>query len=161
MICWKNKLEIAAEPYPEFNFASESEMEDGIKRVYFQHVMDKVVELVKENNPDWFDMHKEVFFETTDYMFELTYDENTFSKLFYEALGFMGRNFRYRDDDRFLPLEYFINRYISEQSLDMEHYFLHNTLLKLTNTNNSLVIIDTKGEISRKKSILTTIHGRP
>jgi len=53
--------------------------------------MDKVVERVKENNPDWFEMHKEVFFETTDYMFELTYDEDTFSKLFYEAFGFMGR----------------------------------------------------------------------
>jgi hypothetical protein len=85
---------------------------------------------------------------------------NTFSKLFYEALGFMGRNFRFRDDEKFLPLEYFINRYIGEQSLDLEHYFLHNTLLKLTNTNNLLIIIDTKGEMSRKKSILTTIHGR-
>ena len=122
--------------------------------------MDKVVERVKENNPDWFDMHKEVFFETTDYMFELKYNVDTFSKLFYEALGFMGRNFRFRDDERFLPLKYFISRYISEQSLDLEHYFLHNTLLKLTDTNNSLVIIDTKGEMSRKKSILTTIHGR-
>ena len=60
-------------------------MEDGIKRVSFQHVMDKVVESVKENNPDWFDMHKEVFFETTDYMFELTQDEDNFSKQFYEA----------------------------------------------------------------------------
>jgi len=79
----------------------------------------------------------------------------TFSKHFYEALGFMGRNFRFRDDEKFLPLEYFINRYISEQSLDLEHYFLHNTLLKLTNTNNSLIIIDTKGEMSRKKSFLT------
>ncbi len=28
------------------------------------------------------------------------------------------------------------------------------------NTNNSLLIIDTKGEMSRKKSFLTTIHGR-
>lgn len=156
----ENKLEITAEPYPGFNFASDSKMDDGIKRVYFQHVMDKVVERVKENNPDWFEMHKEVFFETTDYMFELTYDRDTFSKQFYEALGFMGRNFRFRDDEKFLPLEYFINRYISEQSLDLEHYFLHNTLLKLTNTKNSLIIIDTKGEMSRKKSILTTIHGR-
>ena len=82
---------------------------------------------------------------------------DTFRKQFYEALGFMGRNFRYRDDERFLPLKYFINRYISEQSLDLEHYFLHNTLLKLANTNNSLIIIDTKGEMSRKKSILTKI----
>ena len=135
-------------------------MDDSIKRVSFQHVMDKVVGSVKENNPVWFEMHKEVFFEMADYMFELTYDMNTFSKLFYEALGFMGRNFRFRDDEKFLPLEYFINRYISEQSLDLEHYFLHNTLLKLTNTNNSLIIIDTKGEMSRKKSIITTIHGR-
>lgn len=47
--------------------------------------------LLKENNPDWFDMHKEVFFETTDYMFELIYDENTFREQFYEALGFMSR----------------------------------------------------------------------
>jgi hypothetical protein len=54
-------------------------------------------------------------------------------------------------------LKYFIGRYISEQSLDLEHYFLHNTLLKLTGTNNSLIIIDTKGEMSRKKSILTKI----
>jgi hypothetical protein len=84
-------------------------MEDGIKGVSFQHVMDKVVESVKENNSDWFDMHKEVFFETTDYMFKLTYDEDTFSKQFYEALGFMGRNFRFRDDENFLPLEYLIN----------------------------------------------------
>jgi hypothetical protein len=81
-------------------------MDDSIKRVSFQHVMDKVVGSVKENNPDWFEMHKEVFFEMADYMFELTYDMNTFSKLFYEALGFMGRNFRFRDDEKFLPLEY-------------------------------------------------------
>jgi hypothetical protein len=115
------------------------------------------LEGINKRLKEWFDMHKDVFFETSDYMFELTYDKNTFRKLFYEALGFMGRNFRYRDDDRFLPLEYFINRYVSEQSLDLEHYFLHNTLLKLAGTNNSLVIIDTKGKISRKKCILTKI----
>ena len=33
-------------------------MDDDIKRVYFQHVMDKVVERLKENNPDWFDIHR-------------------------------------------------------------------------------------------------------
>jgi hypothetical protein len=122
--------------------------------------MDKVVELLKENNPDWFDMHKKVFFEATDYMFEMMHDESTFRKQFYETLGFMGRNFRYRDDERFLPLEYFINRYISEQSLDLEHYFLYSMLLKLTDMNNSLIIIDTKGEMSGKKGVLTTTHGR-
>ena len=82
-------------------------MEDGIKRVYFQHVMDKVVERVKENNPDWFDMHKEVFFETTDYMFEL---------------------------------KYLISRYISEQSLDLEHYCIERAYLHQWNEYPGVVL---------------------
>ena len=41
--------------------------------------------------------------DTTERIIELLRDdENTFSKQFYEAPGFMGRNFRYRDDERVL-----------------------------------------------------------
>lgn len=47
----------------------------------------------------------------------MEYTEAEYSERLYNSIGFLGRNFRYRDSDDFMNLKYFIQRYISDATL--------------------------------------------
>jgi len=64
--------------------------------------------------------HSFNFEKMTDGMFEMEYDELTFRIRLYEAIGFLGRNLRYADTPSFYRLQYFIQRYLSDATLDLE-----------------------------------------
>ena len=64
--------------------------------------------------------HSFNFEKMTDGMFEMEYDELTFRIRLYEAIGFLGRNLRYSDTPSFYRLQYFIQRYLSDATLDLE-----------------------------------------
>jgi hypothetical protein len=123
-------------------------------------VLQEVSAYVREHTPDWFSEHQRVFREQTEGMFSMGYDEAEFADRFYESIGYLGRNARYRDDDEFYRLRYFIKRYLSEASLLLEMRFVHQCFTALKGYDINAAIIDTMGIDNRMDSILSTYHGR-
>jgi hypothetical protein len=96
----------------------------------------------------------------TEKMFEMEYDELTYRKKLYEAIGFLGRNLRYSDSPSFQDLQYFIQRYLSDATIDLEFRHLWKLYEDLTGHKTPLIIIDSIGIDSRKKSLFAKVHGR-
>lgn len=128
--------------------------------VDLSNVLKEVSEFVRETTPGWFDEHIALFKQQTDGMFDMEYSEDEFAERFYEAIGFLGRNLRYRDSEKFWNLRYFIQRYVTEAALMMEFKFMHRCMERLSGNKVEAVILDTIGIEGRKKSILATYHGR-
>jgi hypothetical protein len=112
---------------------------------------------VRASNPTWFSEHMHLFKERTDGMFLMEYTEEEFAQRLYDSIGFLGRNFRYRDSENFLNLQYFLQRYAA---LRLELKFIHRCIEQITNTKIEGVVIDTMGIDALIKSILSTYHGR-
>jgi hypothetical protein len=129
-------------------------------RIPFQQVQNQVSGLIADHNPEWFQIHKEIFEKMTDGMFEMEYDELTFRIRLYEAIGFLGRNLRFSDSPSFSRLQYFIQRYLSDATLDLEFRYLWKVYENLTGHKTPLIIIDSMGINSRRKSLFAKIHGR-
>jgi hypothetical protein len=110
--------------------------------------------------PSWFSEHQQLFKMQTDDLFSMEYAEVDFAERLYNSIGFLGRNFRYRDSDTFMNLKYFIQRYISDATLRLELKFIHKCIEQITNRRIEGVVIDTMGVDARIKSILSTYHGR-
>ena len=123
-------------------------------------VLETVSSHVRRTIPDWFTQHKDLFRDQTDGMFSMEYDEEAFARRLYDAVGFLGRNFRYRDSERFRNLHYFIQRYLTEATLRLELRLIHHCIAKLTGRPVEGVVIDTMGVEGRKTSILASYHGR-
>ena len=123
-------------------------------------VLREVSNHVRETSPGWFDEHIALFNQQTDSMFDMEYTEEEFSERFYEAVGFLGRNLRYRDSEKFWNLRYFIQRYVTEAALTVELKFIHRCMERINGNKVEAVILDTIGVEGRKKSILATYHGR-
>ncbi|WP_143311635.1 hypothetical protein, partial [Candidatus Methanoperedens nitratireducens] len=123
-------------------------------------VLMEVSKHVRENTPGWFDEHIALFKQQTDGMFNMEYTEDDFAERLYDAIGFLGRNLRYRDSERFWNLRYFIQRYATEAALRLEFKFIHRCMESLSGNKVEAVILDTIGIEGRKKSILATYHGR-
>ena len=111
-------------------------------------------------NSGWFEEHVSLFRKQTDGLFSMEYTEEEFADRLYAAIGFLGRNFRYRDSQEFWNLKYFIQRYLTEEQLILELKFIHRCMTSLKWKNTSMAVIDTMGINSRKKRILSTYHGR-
>ncbi len=126
----------------------------------FQQVQNQVAGLVTEHNPQWLQSHREIFETMTDGMFEMEYNELTFRTKLYDAIGFLGRNLRYSDSPAFYNLQYFIQHYLSDATLDLEFRHLWKVYEDLTGHKTSLIIIDSMGIDSRRKSLFAKIHGR-
>ncbi len=88
-------------------------------------VLKEISTYVRETTPGWFDEHIALFKQQTDGMFRMEYNEEEFAERLYEAIGFLGRNLRYRDSERFWNLRYFIQRYVTEATLRLEFKFIH------------------------------------
>ena len=123
-------------------------------------VLKKVSKYVRATNSEWFEEHVRLFRKQTDSLFSMEYNEDEFAGRLYAAFGFLGRNFRYRDSQEFLNLKYFVQRYLTEEQLILELKFIHRCMASLRENNTSMPVIDTMGINSRKKSILSTYHGR-
>ncbi|CEG12473.1 hypothetical protein MSIBF_A2330005 [groundwater metagenome] len=128
--------------------------------INFLDVLKEVSKYVRAMNSGWFEEHVSLFRKQTDGLFSMEYAEEKFADRLYAAIGFLGRNFRYRDSQEFWNLKYFIQRYLTEEQLILELKFIHRCMTSLKSKNTSMVVIDTIGINSRKKSILSTYHGR-
>jgi hypothetical protein len=133
---------------------------EKIYEIPFQQVQNHVSGLVADHNPTWFQSHKELFEKMADGMFEMEYDELTFRIRLYEAIGFLGRTLRFSDSPSFYRLQYFIQRYVSDATLDLEFRHLWKVYEDLTGHKTSLIIIDSMGIDSRRKSLFAKVHGR-
>ncbi len=129
-------------------------------KIPFQQVQNQVAGLVSDHNPAWFQSHQEIFENITDGMFEMEYDELTFRTKLYDAIGFLGRNLRYSDSSSFHGLQYFIQRHLSDATLDLEIRHLWKVYENLTMHKTPLIIIDSMGIDSRRKGFFAKIHGR-
>ncbi len=123
-------------------------------------ILKEVSTYIRSSNPSWFKEHDELFKRQTDGLFWIEYTEEEFAKRLYDSIGFLGRNFRYRDSDEFFRLKYFIQRYISDATLKLELRFIHQCIEKLSNKKIECVVVDTMGIDARIKSILSDYHGR-
>ncbi len=115
---------------------------------------------VRTVNTSWFSEHHQLFKMQTDDLFSMEYEEGDFAERLYNSIGFLGRNFRYRDSDNFMNLKYFIQRYISDATLRLELKFIHKAIDQITNRRIEGVVIDTMGVDARIKNILSSYHGR-
>ena len=129
-------------------------------KIPFQQVQNQVSELVADHNPEWFQSHQEIFKNMTDGMFEMEYNEATFRTKLYQAIGFLGRNLRYSDSPSFSGLQYFIQRYLNDAAIDIEFKHLWKFYEDITGHKTPIIIIDSMGIDSRKKSLFARIHGR-
>ena len=123
-------------------------------------ILKEVSLYVRTVNTSWFSEHQQLFKMQTDDLFSMEYAEVDFAERLYNSIGFLGRNFRYRDSDTFMNLKYFIQRYISDATLRLELKFIHKCIEQITNRKIEGVVIDTMGVDARIKSILSTYHGR-
>jgi len=123
-------------------------------------ILNEVSICIRNSNPTWFKEHQRLFKEQNDGLFSIEYTEDEFADRFYNSIGFLGRNFRYRDSEEFFSLKYFIQRYVSDATLRLELKFLHQSIEQITNKKIECVVIDTMGVDARIKSILSTYHGR-
>ncbi len=129
-------------------------------KIPFQQVQNQVAGIVADHNLAWFQSHQEIFEKMTDHMFEMEYDELTFRTKLYDAIGFLGRNLRYSDSPSFQGLQYFIQRYLSDATLDLEISHLWKVYENLTMHEIPLIIIDSMGIDSRRKGFFSKKHGR-
>ncbi len=129
-------------------------------KIPFQQVQNQVAGIVADYNPTWFQSHQEIFEKMTDHMFEMEYDELTFRTKLYDAIGFLGRNLRYSDSPSFHGLQYFIQRHLSDATLDLEIKHLWEVYENLTMHEIPLIIIDSMGIDSRRKGFFSKKHGR-
>jgi hypothetical protein len=129
-------------------------------KIPFQQVQNQILGIVADHNPTWFQDHQQIFDRMTDGMFEMEHDELTFRTKLYDAIGFLGRNLRYSDSPSFQGLQYFIQRYLSDATLDLEFRHLWKLYEDLTGHKTPLIIIDSIGIDSRKKSLFAKVHGR-
>src|SRR3989337_341197 len=123
-------------------------------------ILKEVSLYVRTVNTSWFSEHQQLFKMQTDDLFSMEYSEADFAERLYNSIGFLGRNFRYRDSDNFMNLKYFIQRYISDATLRLEWKFINKCIEQITNRKIEGVVIDTMGVDARIKSILSTYHGR-
>ena len=123
-------------------------------------ILKEVSSYVRSVNTSWFSEHQQLFKMKTDDLFSMEYTEVDFAERLYNSIGFLGRNFRYRDSDEFMNLKYFIQRYISDATLRLELKFIHKCIEQITNRKIEGVVIDTMGVDARIKSILSIYHGR-
>ncbi len=146
--------------YADGNFYEEVEDTTLPEWIDLSCVLKEVSKYVRENTPGWFDEHIALFKQQTDGMFNMEYTEDDFAERLYDAIGFLGRNLRYRDSEKFWNLRYFIQRYATEASLRLEFKFIHRCMERLSGNKVEAIILDTIGIEGRKKSILATYHGR-
>src|SRR4030065_1737954 len=128
-------------------------------KIPFQQVQNQVAGIVADHNPAWFQSHQEIFEKMTDHMFGMEYDESTFRTKLYEAIGFLGRNLRYSDSPSFHGLQFFIQRHLSDATLDLEIKHIWKVYENLTMHEIPLLIIDSMGIDSRRKGFFAKIHG--
>jgi hypothetical protein len=145
---------------PSLGDEEEETDHQSVDKIPFYQVQKQVSELVADHNPEWFQRHHEIFDKMTEKMFEMEHDESTFRTKLYEAIGFLGRNLRYSDSPSFQGLQYFIQRYLSDATLDLEFRHLWKVYEDLTGHKTPLIIIDSMGIDSRRKSLFARVHGR-
>lgn len=147
--------------YDAIAYSDEDKNEDILPKswVDFSELLSEVSRYVRQTIPNWFDEHNRMFRRQTDGMFSIEYNEEEFAEILYNAIGFLGRNLRYRDSEQFWNLQYFIQRYVTEETLRLELRFI-NHCIELSGRNVEAVVIDTMGIEGRKKSILAAYHGR-
>jgi len=68
--------------------------------VDFSEVLQEVSRYVRKNTPNWFLQHNHLFRKQTDGVFYMEYGEEEFAERLYEAIGFLGRNLRFRDSEQ-------------------------------------------------------------
>jgi hypothetical protein len=137
-----------------------SDDEVPLSWINLSEILKEVSLYVRTVNSSWFYEHQQLFKMQTDDLFSMEYAEVDFAERLYNSIGFLGRNFRYRDSDNFMNLKYFIQRYISDATLRLELKFLHRCIEHFTNRKIEGVVIDTMGVDARITSILSTYHGR-
>jgi hypothetical protein len=150
--------------FPQFDLAT-TEIEasdDEIPTTWtdLSDILKEVSIYIRNSNPTWFKEHQDLFKKQTDGLFWIEYTEEEFAKRFYDSIGFLGRNFRYRDSEEFFGLKYFIQRYISSATLKLEFKFIHQCLEQLSNKKIECVVLDTMGIDAKIKSILSDYHDR-
>jgi len=138
--------------------------EDGAEALFdredFSSVAREVHQVVLEENPDWFDGHRRTLEKVWEGCFRMEYSEETFSDRLREAIGFLGRNCRVRDDPGFRRLEHFLRRYVTPATLELELRYIHRTLAALTGAREEVLLTDTIGIEGRRTHALATYHPR-
>ncbi len=160
------KAFMAAEyPFPEISESSLEDDKDGFKLILnedvpISHILDQVSRMAVRSNPNWFETHLEAFYQQSDGMFRMNYKVDEYRARLYNSIGFLGRNLRYSDSPAFRGLEYFIHRYLSDEALDIEIRHLWHIIRGMTGRPVNLILIDTMGINSRRKSFFAKMHGR-
>ncbi len=148
--------------YNAIAYTDEDENEDTLPEswVDFSEILREISRYVRGNIPNWFDQHNFLFRKQTDGIFSIEYKEEEFAERLYNAIGFLGRNLRYRDSEQFWNLRYFIQRYVTEETLRLELRFINYCMDMLSGRNVEAVVIDTMGIDGRKKGILASYDKR-
>lgn len=150
-------------PLEELRDASPLDDEEGDEwtpRPGFHEMAREVHGTIVEQFPDWFVTHRRTLEGFWDGSFRMEYGEEAFTERLLTAIGFLGRNLRYRDDPSFPTLRHFLRRYVTPETLERELRFCHDTLAALVGRRARAVLVDTVGREARSTHPLTEWHGR-
>ena len=131
------------------------------KRIPFKTILDTVKDQILKSNPNWFEKHLEVYYKSTDYMFDIEYNQKDFLEKSFDSLWLMGLNTQYRTSKEYQNLKYFIYRYMNKEAIMLWHYLIFNTLLKLNKKINvGVIILDTMAFQFRQIGIYSDLDWR-
>jgi hypothetical protein len=120
----------------------------------------EVHEEVRARHLEWFSTHCQVLEDVWEGGFRMEYDEDAFAKRLMLAIGYLGGNFRIRDDPRYASLLHFLRRCVTPATLDTEMKFYQDTLVELTGQSAEVLLVDTVGIEGQRTHPQSTYHPR-
>lgn len=132
-----------------------------MKKIPFKRILDTVKDQILKDHPNWFEKHLEVYYKSTDYMFDIEYNQKDFLEKFCDSLWLMGLNTQYRTSEEYQNLKYFINRYMNKEAIMLWHHLIFDTMLKLNKQiNGGVIILDTMTVQFRQVGIYSDLDWR-
>lgn len=148
--------EVGSHPPP----SEEDEVTAELERAEFTPAMREALAEVRERNPDWSPRLRQVLDEQWQGMFRMELTDDEFFEKLLQAIGYVGRNCRVRDEEGFRALGPFLQRYFLEPVLSTVLLFCHRTLAEQTAVSESVLLTDTMGIEGRRTNALATFHPR-
>ena len=153
--------EVGARPPPPEDEEEGAEEGEGREREPFTPWATEVLREIRARNPGWLEAHRKVLEEDQwqgAFRFDLTEEE--FADKLVLALGTLGRNCRVRDDKAVRSLDTFLQKYVTEATLDLLLRDCHRTLFQLTTLPERVLLTDTMGVDGRRTHVRATFHPR-
>jgi len=152
--------QVGARPPPPEDDADELDEGEGVERERFTPWAREVLREVRARNPGWLEEHRRVLGEGWQGAFRFDMTEEEFADKLVLAIGALGRNCRVRDDRALRSLDTFLQKYVTEATLDLLLRDCHRAIFQVTGLREGTLLTDTMGMEGRRTHVRATLHPR-